>query len=61
VTARKPAPHPPVVDPCVPVDQAGRAYCTCGIAIVDGDPRHTLPVVPEQAEHHHRYEHEEET
>lgn len=44
-----------VPDPGVPADQHGRRYCRdCGIAERDGDPRHTLPDAPEQAEHRRR-------
>lgn len=39
--------HLPVPDPSVPADQAGHRYCRdCGLAVVDGDPRHTLPNAP---------------
>jgi hypothetical protein len=39
--------HQPRPDPAVPADQHGHAYCSrCGLAIVDGDPRHTLPELP---------------
>lgn len=58
MTARKTVvpPHPPVTDPTVPPDQAGHFYCRrCSLAIVDGDPRHTLPPAgPEQDEHRRR-------
>lgn len=48
-------PHVATPDPDVPVDQHGHPFCsTCHLAIVDGDPRHTLPVVPEQREHRRR-------
>jgi len=50
--------HPPTPDPDVPADQQGHAYCRRGVAIVEGDPRHTMPVVPEQADHRNRYEQE---
>lgn len=50
-------PHPPSVDPTVPPDQDGHAFCRrCSLAIVDGDPRHTMPVVEGQAEVLRRYE-----
>jgi hypothetical protein len=52
--AKSPVPrHLPVPDPDVPADQKGHGYCArCGVAIVAGDPRHTLPdAPPEQAEH----------
>jgi hypothetical protein len=39
-------PHHPKPDPAVPADQHGNAYCRCGVAIVDGDARHTLPDAP---------------
>ncbi len=51
-------PHLPTVDAAVPADQRGRDYCTCGVVIADGDPRHTLPTVPEQAAVAARYDHE---
>lgn len=39
-------PHPPLTDPAVPPDQAGHPFCRrCSLAIVDGDPRHTMPLV----------------
>jgi len=49
VTRRTPVPpHPPAVDPTVPADQHGHHYCTrCGLAIVDGDPRHSMPAAGE--------------
>lgn len=44
--------HPPVVDQDVPADQQGHAFCRrCSLAIVDGDPRHTLPPAPAEADH----------
>jgi hypothetical protein len=47
--------HLPVVDPDVPTDQKGHGYCSrCGVAIVAGDPRHTLPDVPGMDEHRRR-------
>lgn len=67
MTARKATspvpPHPPAVDPAVPADQAGHAYCRrCSLAIVDGDPRHTLPAGPaEDARSRAAGEHHEET
>lgn len=59
----KPAPpwHPFNLDPDVPADSKGRLFCRCGV--VEAHPRHTapaLPVVPEQAEVRHRYDHDEE-
>ena len=37
-------PHPPAVDPTVPADQDVRLFCRrCSLAIVDGDPRHSMP------------------
>lgn len=41
-------PHIPVTDlsaPPDPLDKAKRRYCDrCGLAIVEGDPRHTPPM-----------------
>lgn len=40
----KVTPHLQVINPSVPRDAQGRDYCAvCSLAIVDGDPRHTLP------------------
>lgn len=48
-------PHPPAVDPTVPADQQGHAFCRrCSLAIVDGDPRHTLPPPPAGLDHGQR-------
>lgn len=54
-------PHVFVLDPDVPADHKGRPYCRCGVPAIDGDKRHTLPDVPEQAEVRARYDHEELT
>ena len=52
-------PHPPLADRDVPADQNGNLFCRrCSLAIVDGDPRHTLPEVPAQAEVLGRYDRE---
>lgn len=49
------APHAPVVDVTIPRDHAGRRYCSvCGLVILRGDPRHTLPDPPEVADHGQR-------
>jgi len=52
VTRRTPVPpHPPAVDPTVPADQDGHLFCRrCSLAIVDGDPRHTIPPAPVEAD-----------
>lgn len=51
----KAKPHLAVVDTTVPRDHAGRGYCReCGLAIRQGDPRHTLPDAPEGADHGQR-------
>lgn len=43
-------PHPPAVDPTVPADQNGHDFCRrCSLAIVDGDPRHTMPAPVDDA------------
>jgi hypothetical protein len=52
VTARPP--HPFQADPDLPPDHRGRPFCRCGVVRVDGDPRHEMPAVPEQAEHRRR-------
>jgi hypothetical protein len=57
VTARPP--HPFQADPDLPPDHRGRPFCRCGVVRVDGDPRHEMPVVPEQAEHRRRVGEEE--
>jgi hypothetical protein len=46
-------------DPDVPPDHRGRRACVCGLLGEPGDPHHTLPDVPEQAEVRGRYDHEE--
>lgn len=46
-------------DPDVPADHRGRRACVCGLLGEPGDPHHTLPDVPEQAEVRGRYDHEE--
>jgi hypothetical protein len=53
-------PHPLVEDSDVPRDAKGRRFCRCGVVEIEGDPRHVAPDVPEQAEHRHRYDHDEE-
>jgi hypothetical protein len=40
-------PHPPQPDPDVPADHQGRRFCRCGVPVVDGDPRHTVTVLPD--------------
>jgi hypothetical protein len=48
-------PHLFVPDPDVPADVNGRGACAaCHCMGEPGDPRHTLPDVPEQAEHRRR-------
>lgn len=47
-------PHVLALDPDVPPDLDGRGTCRCGLIDIPGDLRHTLPVVPEQAEHRRR-------
>lgn len=48
-------PHPPAVDRDVPADQDGHLFCRrCSLAIVDGDPRHTMPLPPDGADHGQR-------
>jgi hypothetical protein len=47
-------PHLFVADPTVPLDQSGRATCRCQLVGEPGDAHHTLPDVPEQAEHRRR-------
>mgnify|MGYP003352070307 CR=1 FL=1 len=38
---------PASVNVTVPPDTAGRPYCAqCGLVVVAGDPRHTLPEAP---------------
>jgi hypothetical protein len=45
-------PHLFVLDPDVPADVNGVGACSvCHCMGKAGDPRHTLPDVPEQAEH----------
>lgn len=46
----RPAPHVPVADPDLEPDKDGHAVCRCGLLILPGNPRHAMPVVPEQAE-----------
>lgn len=41
-------------DPTLPADQAGRQVCRCGLIGEAGDAHHTLPDVPEMAEHRRR-------
>lgn len=42
-------PHLPDPDPAVPADQHGHLYCRrCGLALLDGDQRHTPPPAPAQ-------------
>lgn len=50
------APHLFAEDPDVPRDHLGRAFCRCGVVDIAGDARHTMPDVPEQAEHRNRYD-----
>lgn len=48
-------PHPFVTDPAVPPGQDGRGACaTCHLIGEAGDAHHTLPDIPEQAEHRRR-------
>jgi hypothetical protein len=47
-------PHALALDPDVPPDLDGRGTCRCGLIDIPGDLRHTLPTVPEQAEHRRR-------
>jgi hypothetical protein len=48
-------PHLFVPDPDVPPDVNGVGACSvCHCMGKPGDPRHTLPDVPEQAEHRRR-------
>lgn len=50
-------PHVPKVDPAIPPDQDGHETCRCGLLVVAGDARHTMPdAPPAQAEHLRRYE-----
>jgi len=57
MSARKTVrPHLFIPDPDVPADQNGRQACRCGLIGEPGDAHHTLPDVPEQAEHVRRYE-----
>lgn len=57
-------PHPFQLDPDVPADpHTGRGACAvqgCHLIGEPNDAHHTMPVVPEQAAHRDRYEHEEE-
>lgn len=53
-------PHVLSLDPDIPPDLDGRGTCRCGLLDLPGDPRHTLPTVPAQAEVASRYEHEDE-
>ena len=46
-------------DPELPADSRGRRVCRCGLLGEPGDARHTLPDVPEQAQHRGRYDHDE--
>lgn len=39
-------PHLPKPDPAIPPDTDGHTTCRCGLLIVDGDARHTLPDAP---------------
>jgi hypothetical protein len=36
-------PHLAVPDRDAPPDHKGRRVCRCGLPIIDGDPRHTVP------------------
>lgn len=49
-------PHLFVVDPDIPADHNGRRTCRCSLVGEAGDAHHTLPDIPEQAEHLRRYE-----
>jgi hypothetical protein len=56
-------PHPFQRDPDLPPDQNGRYVCRAPGCHLVGEPddiHHTMPDVPAQAEHHGRYEHEED-
>ncbi len=56
----KVSPHPFQGDPDIPPSLDGRGACSvCHLVGKAGDAHHTLPEVPEQAEHLRRYEHEE--
>ena len=51
----KQRPHLAIVDPSVPRDHRGRGYCReCHVVIRAGDPRHTLPDAPVEADHGQR-------
>lgn len=52
-------PHALSLDPDIPPDVNGRGTCRCGLLDLPGDPRHTLPTVPEQSVVAGRYEHED--
>lgn len=55
-------PHPFAPDPDIPPGMDGRGACaSCHLIGEPGDARHTMPVVPEQAEVRRRYDHEEGT
>jgi hypothetical protein len=52
-------PHPFLRDPDLPPDVNGRYVCAtpgCRLVGEPDDAHHTLPTVPEQAEHRQRYE-----
>lgn len=53
-------PHVFAADPDLPADHTGRHICAvCHLLGRTGDAHHTLPDVPEQADHARRYDREE--
>ena len=53
---KRPSPHPFTPDPDIGAAHDGRLTClTCRMLGKRDDARHTMPTVPEQAEHLRRY------
>lgn len=46
----KVAPHPFAADPDVPADSRGHQVCRCGLIGEPGDPHHTMPERPPEAD-----------
>jgi hypothetical protein len=53
-------PHLFDLDPDVPADHLGRAFCRCGVVRLPGDPRHTPPDTADAQAAHLRWAGERE-